>query len=54
MVLISINRDTGLPLTREELKELAYEYHHGLADIMTEEEFMDKRLTFKEQKIGAV
>ena len=54
MVLISISKETGLPLTREELGELSYEYHHGMADIMSPEEFMDKRLTYIDKKIGAV
>lgn len=54
MVLISISKDTGLPLTASELEELVYEYNHGMADIMSPEEFMEKRLDFKEQKIGAV
>lgn len=54
MVLISINKYTGKPLTKSELDELVYEYNHGMADIMSPEEFMDKRLYYVEQKVGAV
>jgi|APSaa5957512493_1039668.scaffolds.fasta_scaffold971918_1 hypothetical protein len=54
MVQISISKETGLPLTSIELMDMAYEYHHGYADIMTPEEFMDKRLYYVDKKIGAV
>jgi hypothetical protein len=50
MVLISISKTTGLPLTLAELNDLSYEYHHGFADIMSPEDFMDKRLNYQDNE----
>ena len=50
MVLISISKETGLPLTAQECNDLSYEYWHGYADIMSPEDFMDKRLDYQDNE----
>jgi len=53
MVLISYNKATGQPLTREELKDISWAYDQ-IRDTISAEEFMDKHCYYVEHKIGAV